>query len=144
MKKHYNITRLTEELNNSVFFQQPEQPAEPKETNQQLYKKPELSPTPKTQEEKTPEIAANARTDARVHTRTHARRDASLESDLIESLHRKLQQKHHLSSYTFRFRLEELEELTKLDTKVAKTHPNKLSKNDLVRLGVNWLLLTSL
>ena len=74
------------------------------------------------------------------HARTHARIDASLEVDHTESLYRKLQQKHHLSSYTFRYRLEELEALKKLDEKLEKSHPNKLSKNDLVRVGVNWLL----
>lgn len=108
--------------------------------DQKLYQKPESSSTPKTQEARKPESAKNARTDATTHARTHASIDASLEDDLAESLYRKLQQKHHLSSYTFRFRLEELEDLTKLDTKLEKSHPNKLSKNDLVRLGVNWLL----
>jgi hypothetical protein len=34
MKKQYDITRLTDELNNSVFFQQPEQTEEPEEQNQ--------------------------------------------------------------------------------------------------------------
>lgn len=104
--------------------------------DQRLYKKVEPSPTPKTQEEKKPEEITHARTDAR----THARIDASMQSDLAESLYRKLQLKHHLSSYTFRYRLEELEALRKLDEKFKKSHPNKISKNDLVRIGVNWLL----
>ena len=34
MKKHYNITHLTDELSNSVFFQKPEQTEEPEEKNQ--------------------------------------------------------------------------------------------------------------
>ncbi len=108
--------------------------------DQKLYQKPESSPTPKPQEERKPKGATNARADANVHARTHAPIDASDKNDLAESLHRKLQQKHHLASYTFRFRPEELEELRKLDEQLGKTHPHKVSKNDLVRLGVNWLL----
>lgn len=108
--------------------------------DQKLYQKAEQSPTPKTQEEKKPEESVKARTDANAHARTHTRMDVSTKSDLAESLHRKLQQKHHLSSYTFRYRLEELEALRKLDEKFEKSHPNKMSKNDLVRIGVNWLL----
>jgi len=108
--------------------------------DQRLYKKVEQSPTPKTQEEKKPDRSVNARTDANVHARTQARIDASIQNGLAESLYRKLQLKHHLSSYTFRYRLEELEALRKLDEKFEKTHPNKMSKNDLVRIGVNWLL----
>jgi len=34
MKKHYNITHLTDELSNSVFFQKPEQTEEPEEKHQ--------------------------------------------------------------------------------------------------------------
>ena len=34
MKKHYNISRITDELSNSVFFQKPAQPGEPRDENQ--------------------------------------------------------------------------------------------------------------
>ena len=34
MKKHYNITQLTDELSNSVFFQKLEQTEEPEKKNQ--------------------------------------------------------------------------------------------------------------
>jgi hypothetical protein len=139
MKKQYDITRLTDELTHSVFFQKPEQPEEPKEKSQKFYQKPEPSLTPKSQEEKKPEGATSARTDVNVHARTHTRIDA-LPQAIIASLHHKLKSRHHLSSYTFRFRFEELEALAKLDTKIEKSHPQKMSKNDLVRLGVNWLL----
>ena len=40
MKKRYNITHLTDELSNSVFFQKPEQTEEPEEKNQSV-----LTPT---------------------------------------------------------------------------------------------------
>lgn len=116
--------------------------------DQKLYQKPlsstpdqqQVSPPPKQPEEKKTEEGTDASTRTNVHARTHTRIDASLENDLVESLYRKLQQKHHLSSYTFRYRLEELEALRKLDEKFKKSHPNKMSKNDLVRLAVNWLL----
>jgi hypothetical protein len=104
--------------------------------DQKLFQKAEQSPTPKTQEEK----KTLASTPVNTHTRTHAPIDASTKTDLAESLYRKLQQKHHLSSYTFRYRLEELEALRKLDEKLQKSHPNTMSKNDLVRIAVNWLL----
>jgi hypothetical protein len=100
----------------------------------------QLSPALPTDQAKPTDTRRRGTVDAHVHARTHARLDARSERDLAKSLHRKLQQKHHLASYTFRFRSEELEDLTKLDTKLEKSHPDKLSKNDLVRLGVNWLL----
>src|SRR5437763_16697901 len=34
MKKHYNVSRLTDELSNSVFFQKPAQPGEPRNEKQ--------------------------------------------------------------------------------------------------------------
>ena len=40
MKKHYNITHLTDELSNSVFFQKPEQTEEPEAKHQRT-----LAPT---------------------------------------------------------------------------------------------------
>ncbi len=115
--------------------------------DQKLYQKPSdlvkettqknlSSPPPKPQAEHKLDKSTSRATHARMHTRI----DASFEMGFTESLYRKLQHKHHLSSYTFRYRLEELEALRKLDEKLEKTHPNKMSKNDLVRLGVNWLL----
>jgi len=100
----------------------------------------QVPPLPREQGKQPAETKKQSNFDGKVHARTHARIDASLEVDHTESLYRKLQQKHHLSSYTFRYRLEELEALKKLDEKLEKSHPNKLSKNDLVRVGVNWLL----
>ena len=108
--------------------------------DQKLYEKPNLSPAPIPQEGKKSNGETKESIHAQVHTRTHARIDTPIKSDLTESLYRKLQLKHHLSSYTFRYRLEELEALRKLDEKLDKSHPNKMSKNDLVRIGVNWLL----
>jgi hypothetical protein len=145
MKKKIDVSQVASSLRGeSVFFPikngkpATDQAGKPRENG--VPHRELVSPAPKTQEEKKPDGSTNTRTDANVHTRTHARIDASTRSDLTESLYRKLQQKHHLSSYTFRYRLEELEALRKLDEKFEKSHPNKMSKNDLVRIGVNWLL----
>lgn len=99
----------------------------------------EKPPTPKAMKPKKPEAARNTREDANVHARMYTRLDAPPQ-ELVETLYRNLEKKQHLSSYTFRFRFEELDVLRKLDEKLSKSHPRKMSKNDLVRLGVNWLL----
>jgi hypothetical protein len=82
-------------------------------------------------------------TDVPVHARTHARTSrGSARSDtvLIDDLYRDLQQKQRLASSTFRFQPSELEELDAVTTELARAGITKLSKNDVVRLAVNWLL----
>src|SRR5260221_11140546 len=110
----------------------------PRDLVKEITQKESSPPTPSLQEEKKKEIRTevntHGRTDARTHAYTHTRIDAPPKIDLVESLYRKIQQKHHLSSYTFRYRSEELEALRKLDEKFKKSHPNKMSKNDLVRI----------
>jgi len=59
---------------------------------------------------------------------------------VTERLRQKLRTKQHLSSYTFRFRPEELEQLDQLVTELNQARTSKLSKNDLVRLALGWLL----
>jgi hypothetical protein len=59
---------------------------------------------------------------------------------VTERLRQKLRTKQHLSSYTFRFRPEELEQLDQLVGELNHTRTSKLSKNDLVRLALGWLL----
>ena len=49
MKKQYNISQITDELSNSVFFQKPAQTGEPREKNQSAL-------APKHQETKAPEL----------------------------------------------------------------------------------------
>jgi len=78
------------------------------------------------------------------HTRTHARRSASTQaqekrSTIIETLYRQLQSKKHLSSYTFRYRPEELDELERIFTQIEGESPGKVSRNDLARLALNAL-----
>ena len=87
----------------------------------------------------TPETAAAPKR-ARTHARTEARTHASTQAPLIDDLHRQLQTKQHLASQTFRFRPEELAALDALSSTLKGPGGRSLSKNDLVRLGLNWLL----
>lgn len=59
---------------------------------------------------------------------------------IIERLRQKLTTKHHLASYSFRFQAAELAQLDQLLAELNKSRTAKLSKNDLVRLALNWLL----
>lgn len=65
---------------------------------------------------------------------------ASPAAVVTERLRQKLRTKQHLSSYTFRFRPEELEQLDQLVAELNQARASKLSKNDLVRLALGWLL----
>src|SRR5947209_1619371 len=77
-----------------------------------------------------------ARTDTRTHVSTHARTHARKQTDTqaqqaqhekrrneIETLYRQLQSKKHLSSYTFRYRPEELDELESIFTQIERDNP---------------------
>ncbi len=91
-----------------------------------------------------------ARTDTRTRTSTHARTHARKQVDTqaqqekrrnqIETLYRQLQSKKHLSSYTFRYRPEELDELESVFTQIERDNPGKVSRNDIARLALNALL----
>jgi hypothetical protein len=84
---------------------------------------------------RTPRAPEGASTNASVRARTHA--GAPI---LTEQLRQKLLAKQHLTSYTFRFRPEELERLDRLVAELNQSRTTKLSKNDLVRLALSWLL----
>ena len=73
-----------------------------------------------------------------VHVRVHAPVQAVAvdEDDLL----RALREKQRLASSTFRFQPEELEQLDFLFDALNRARPRIVSKNDLVRLGVRWLL----
>lgn len=85
-----------------------------------------------------------SRTDARVRAHTHTRTDAPTDGleqiAVVPALARKLQAKQRLASSTFRFRPEELEELDRVFGEVKGENTQTVSKNDVVRLGLNWLL----
>ncbi len=76
---------------------------------------------------------------APMRARTRAPK-ASPAAVATDRLRQKLRTKQHLSSYTFRFRPEELEQLDRLAAELNRTRASKLSKNDLVRLALGWLL----
>jgi len=76
------------------------------------------------------------RTRARTHTRTTPE-EASGGID-IDALYRKLQARKHLSSYTFRFRAEELDEIDQIASELEEEAEGKFSKNDLARLALLW------
>jgi hypothetical protein len=77
-----------------------------------------------------------ARADTGVDTLAHAASDAST----IEALYRQLQAKQRLASQTFRFQPDELAALERVAAAVKGSGARSLSKNDLVRLGLNWLI----
>ncbi len=82
--------------------------------------------------------------EARVHARTQARAARSTNrSDEagVKELYRLLQQKQRLASSTFRFQPQELETLDEVATELSRSSNAKLSKNDIVRLALNWLLI---
>src|SRR6266487_984762 len=55
MKKHYNISKLTDELSSSVFFQKPARPGEPKDENiSDLAPKHQITKAPELQSAKAP------------------------------------------------------------------------------------------
>jgi hypothetical protein len=83
-----------------------------------------------------------AQVEKRTRARTHTRAIPTLEEvsgDInIETLYRKLQARKHLSSYTFRFRAEELDEIDQIANEMEQEAPGKFSKNDLARLALLW------
>jgi hypothetical protein len=76
---------------------------------------------------------------ASVRARTRASKSTPA-SQVVDRVRQKLQAKQHLSSYTFRFRAEELEQLDRLVTELNRDRAVKLSKNDLIRVALGWLL----
>jgi hypothetical protein len=85
----------------------------------------------------TPDASTRVRTRVRSSSRATSRGDGALVDDLA----RALRQKQRLASSTFRFQPQELEELDEVAAQIARTTGAKLSKNDVVRLALNWLLV---
>ena len=63
-----------------------------------------------------------------------------VESVGIDELRRRVSAKRHLSSFTFRFRANELEELDLVVDELNQDDDLRVSKNDAVRTALNWLL----
>ena len=87
-----------------------------------------------------PEPKGRASTRARVHARTQADIGARVRTAMRDELHKKLQLKQRLTSSTFRFRPEELDRLDRIVGELEQGNGQRPSKNDLVRLGLLWLL----
>jgi hypothetical protein len=101
----------------------------------------EASSPPEARPDSPPEVSevrASAR--ARTHARSDASTSAGVRTTMRIELHKKLQAKQRLASYTFRFRPEELDELEQVLGEIEGLVGQKPSKNDLVRLALLWLL----
>lgn len=90
------------------------------------------------QEATTAVETSGSRAAAPVRARTRAPKSAG--GPMVDRLRHRLRTKQHLSSYTFRFRPEELEQLDQLVAELNQGRATKLSKNDLARIAVSWLL----
>ena len=73
-------------------------------------------------------------------TSTPTRTDAQVHARTIEHLKRAILNKKHLSSFTFRFKVEELEALDQVTEAVNEKIEQQISKNDVIRLSLKWLL----
>ena len=58
----------------------------------------------------------------------------------IDDLYKRIQQKRHLSGYSLRFRADELDDLDRVYKEIAERDPDALSKNDIARTALIWLL----
>jgi len=72
--------------------------------------------------------------------RTHARQQPGKRTSVEQELRERVLTKRHLSSFTFRFQLEELEALDRITDEINQNGRHKTSKNDVIRLALNWLL----
>ena len=135
-KLDFNSDELTQNLKTSkaqgmnAFFPTPS-PTPPKQAKPKKdAEKGQASKRTRTHKRTKPSTPASTptRTDAQVHART------------IEQLKRAILNKKHLSSFTFRFKAEELEVLDKVTETINEKMEQKISKNDVVRLSLKWLL----
>lgn len=117
---------------------------ENKRTNKEVQKSSKKSTTKEQRSQKS--TASNsaqsvrARTQTRTPARTHASTQTCVHARTQKQLKSSVLDKRHLTSFTFRFKARELEELAATTEKINQKNDHKMSKNDLVRLGLNWLL----
>lgn len=85
--------------------------------------------------------------DEHVHARTGAQTVSSTDTSVnqieevqIAAIQKMVRAKRHLSSFTFRFRANELDELDQAVNELNQDDEHKISKNDAVRTALNWLL----
>lgn len=84
-------------------------------------------------EKRVPVQARTPRTPARI-------KETTTGGITIEDLYRRLMQKKHLSSYTLRFRAEELDDLDAVAKEIEEKADGTISKNDIARAALIWLL----
>lgn len=144
-KLSFNSEELTQNLKTSAgqgmnaFFSPP---------SPNLSKTPSTQPKSKTVKKEVDSVQTpkRARTHQRIEpqriapapTQTHT--DADVHARTIAELKRAILNKKHLSSFTFRFKSEELETLDRITEMVNDNVDQKISKNDIVRLSLKWLL----
>ena len=78
-----------------------------------------------------PVIVYEAHRRARMHARMH--------TPLEDELEKVIAHKRHLSSYTFRFSAEELDDLEAMKDNLNTDRQQEVSKNDVIRLAVHLL-----
>lgn len=107
------------------------------EKQKRLVKQQEASPSPieKPKQQKK-EASKKASKSAPVYTSTGARTRASIYTRVRKAVGNR----SRLAGFTFRYQREELDRLDDLATKVNRNQSVKVSKNDLVRIALNWLL----
>lgn len=102
---------------------------------------PSPAPTPPRQVREADETGshkqhAEAQKEAAPKTRMRARMHAVVD----DTLERVASNKRHLTSYTFRFSSQELDELERIKEELNADRDVEISKNDVVRLAVHLLL----
>ena len=137
-KLDFNSDELTQHLKTSkgqgmnAFFSPPSPTSSEQAKSEKEVEKGQASKRARTHKRTRPKKSTPAstptRTDAPVHART------------IEQLKRAILNKKHLSSFTFRFKAEELEALDNVTEAMNENIAQKISKNDVVRLSLKWLL----
>jgi hypothetical protein len=101
---------------------------------------PPSPPRPETAEEPQAPAEQDRSVQARTYARTRVRKQARSHTSIEQELREQVLIKKHLSSFTFRFHTEELEALARITDEINRNGKHKTSKNDVMRLALNWLL----
>ncbi len=119
------------------------EPPAKREQEQQSTPEPSSAPSPtpprqarEANERRVGKQQADPQKEAVPQTRTRARTHASVD-DLLE---RVVSSKRHLTSYTFRFSSQELDDLDRIKEELNADREADISKNDVVRLAIHVLL----
>jgi hypothetical protein len=67
-------------------------------------------------------------------------KDARVHAYIYERIRKAVMKRSRLGGFTFRYQREELDRLDDVVAKVNKNQDIKVSKNDVVRISLNWLL----